>query len=74
MELSREGQATHHRLWMYDVSHVGGQSAIVSLRLNDQTRVTVEIDPQRETIRQERCLQNRPADAKETRIIQLWLD
>jgi len=72
-ELFQEGKAMRHCVASYAGRCASGYSAIVSLRYNQQRRVTIEITPRTKQIVQARGLCNRPADAEAQRALSLWM-
>lgn len=68
-----EGVALRHCVGSYAGRCASGLSAIVSLRRNDQRRVTVEVCPRTLTVVQARGNANRVADNFESSLIARWM-
>jgi len=72
-DLFLEGQAMHHCVASYASRCASGYSAIVSLRLDDVRRITVEIDLRTRQVVQARGPFNRPVQPEEQMAIGQWM-
>ena len=71
-DLFVEGETHRHCSLTYTSACVSGNSAIVSLLLNEMPRVTIEVNPQTRTIVQAKGHRNRDPNEQEKRVISLW--
>lgn len=70
--LSQEGRILHHCVFSYHSSVEKGIVSIWSLRLNDERRITIEVQNASRKIVQVRGLQNRKAKHEEMKVILMW--
>jgi hypothetical protein len=73
-ELFYEGEAMHHCVASYAPRCASGYSAIVSLRLDDVRRITVELNPSTKQVIQARGSSNRNATTEEKSVIGSWMN
>ncbi len=73
-ELFLEGQALHHCVASYAARCAEGHSAIVSVRFQDERRVTVEIHPASRQVVQAKGMCNRQVSRDEQQLIHRWLE
>jgi hypothetical protein len=71
-KLHEEGELMKHCVHVYDKRCFQRKSAMFSLRINHQRKLTIELDPKRKLIVQARGKQNRPATFQELDILNLW--
>ena len=71
-ELHDEGRAMHHCVGEYSDACSRALTAIFSLRMNGERRVTVSVDPWTGMVLLANGLQNRPADTEEQEVIARW--
>lgn len=72
-ELHEEGYQLHHCVASYDFNCSRGITAIVSLRVNDKSKLTIEIDLNSNQIRQVRGSYNRSPSEEEKVVISAWI-
>ena len=71
--LIKEGELMQHCVGGYVDSCMEGYSCIVSLTIDDNPAVTIEIDPQERGLIQASGLQNRSLKRYEEQVIDLWM-
>jgi hypothetical protein len=73
-ELFHEGRAMRHCVSSYAGRCAAGLSAIVSVRQDDQRRITVELNPVIGQVVQARGPCNRQASGEEQQVLRLWIN
>lgn len=71
--LYQEGRALKHCVVNYSARCASGHSAIVSMRYQGESRVTIEIAPATKQIVQAKGMQNRSATSEEQELISQWM-
>jgi hypothetical protein len=73
-ELADESAAMHHCVGSYAYRCAQGRSAIFSVTLDGERRITVELDPSTRAVVQARGLRNRECEPEERELLRRWLD
>ena len=73
VELDIEGRQLHHCVASYDHNCYSGITSIVSLRVDDMSKLTIEIDLNSKRIMQVRGNSNRLPTEEEKAVISVWI-
>lgn len=73
VQLHEEGEALYHCVGGYSYECMEGDSAIISLRYNQEPILTIELNPHSGDIMQISGYANRDPEDKEQRIVDLWV-